>query len=80
MSAISMHLLEIYYANARLNQTGKFIFPCRKGTISRKHLIFECWTGAKQLFYGRSDVRTSIYTQRLSFQPKRHAADETTRP
>jgi hypothetical protein len=30
-----MHLLELYYANARLNQTGKFIFPCRKGTIPK---------------------------------------------
>ena len=30
-----MYLLELYYANARLNQTGKFIFPCRKGTIPK---------------------------------------------
>ena len=30
-----MHLLQLYYANARLNQTGKFIFPCRKGTIPK---------------------------------------------
>jgi len=30
-----MHLLELYYANARLNQTGKFIFPCRKSTIPK---------------------------------------------
>ncbi|MCP4624988.1 MAG: hypothetical protein GY850_15895 [bacterium] len=30
-----MYLLELYYANARLGQTGKFIFPCRKGTIPK---------------------------------------------
>ena len=30
-----MYLLELYYANARLNQTGKFIFPYRKGTIPK---------------------------------------------
>jgi len=30
-----MYLLELYYANARLSQTGKFIFPCRKGTIPK---------------------------------------------
>jgi hypothetical protein len=30
-----MYLLELYYANARLNQTGKFIFPGRKGTIPK---------------------------------------------
>ena len=30
-----MYLLELYYANARLNQTGNFIFPCRKGTIPK---------------------------------------------
>ena len=30
-----MHLLELHYANARLNQTGKYIFPCRKGTIPK---------------------------------------------
>jgi len=30
-----MHLLKLYYANARLNQTGKFIFPCRNGTIPK---------------------------------------------
>ena len=30
-----MYLLELYYANARLSQTGKFIFPCRKGNIPK---------------------------------------------
>jgi hypothetical protein len=30
-----MHLLELYYANTRLNQTGKFIFPCHNGTIPK---------------------------------------------
>ena len=30
-----MYLLEHYYANARLNQTGKFIVPGRKGTIPK---------------------------------------------
>jgi len=30
-----MYLLELYYANARLSQTGKFFFPCRKGTIPK---------------------------------------------
>jgi len=30
-----MYLLELYYANVRLSQTGKLIFPCRKGTIPK---------------------------------------------
>ena len=30
-----MYLLELYYANARRNQTGRFFFPCRKGTIPK---------------------------------------------
>ena len=30
-----MYLLELYYANARLSKTGKFIFPRRKGTIPK---------------------------------------------
>ena len=30
-----MYLLELYYANARLNQTDKFILPYRKGTIPK---------------------------------------------
>jgi len=30
-----MYLLELYYANARRNQTGNFFFPCRKGTIPK---------------------------------------------
>ena len=30
-----MYLLELYYANARLSQTGKFILPRRKGTIPK---------------------------------------------
>ncbi|UCF89928.1 MAG: hypothetical protein JSW39_16685, partial [Desulfobacterales bacterium] len=30
-----MYLLKLYYANARLSQTGKFIFPRRQGTIPK---------------------------------------------
>ena len=30
-----MYLLELYCANARLNQTGNFIFPARKGKIPK---------------------------------------------
>ncbi|MGD9138330.1 MAG: hypothetical protein PVH42_16315, partial [Desulfobacterales bacterium] len=30
-----MHLIELYHANARLNRTGKFIIPCRHGTIPK---------------------------------------------
>jgi hypothetical protein len=30
-----MYLIELYHANARLNRTGKFIIPCRHGTIPK---------------------------------------------
>ena len=30
-----MYLLELYYANTRLSHTGKFIFPCYRGTIPK---------------------------------------------
>jgi hypothetical protein len=66
-----MHLLELYYANARLNQTGKFIFPCRNGTIPKWTILSSHPREREKLQLMALSMAGTRYLPHIPYQQKR---------
>jgi hypothetical protein len=66
-----MYLLELYYTNARLNQTGKLIFPCRKGTIPKWTILSSHPREREKLQLMALSMAGTRYLPHIPYQQKR---------